>query len=348
LVVPWVVASLIAGCAPRVAPDQRGIDFGALLEPPAGRVLHGWGQISGYWTWDDPASARDLDDLDAYVKAASPLAPAMISFYLAPVESQVAGFLRKYKVFVESHPFFVTQIGFYFLDDFLQKQVASGEADTQMRILFEGLRDAGRPVLLRAGHEFNNHWSPYDPALYVKGFRRVADLARRVAPKTIATVWHAEPTGFADRNYLDWYPGDEYVDWWGLSLFYQEHMTDKRTVQFMNDAARHRKPVLIGECSPWFHGAESGTVRGPRGVEEAKGWYDKLFGFVRAYPHVKAVSVIVVDWTRWNPHFRQIPGGLPNVRFDSMPGLADFYGKLIGSEAFVHSEEASRLYGSPR
>ncbi len=317
----------------------------ALLEPPAGRVLHGWGQISGQWDWDDPHAAGDEADLDAYQHALGPdHAPAMISFYVAPVEKQVTGFLTKYPAFVAGHPWFIAQLALYFLDPELQRAVASGGADPQLRRLFLGLKQAGRPVLLRIGAEFNGHEAAYDPALYIPAFRRVARLAREIAPGLIATVWAAEPVGFADRNYRDWDPGNEHVDWWGLSLFFREHLSDARTEAFLAEAARRHKPVLIGESSPWFHGDAAAPVRGARTDAEAKGWYAAMFGFIAAHPQVKGISFIVVDWTRWNTFFPHVPGGFPDVRFASRPGLGGWFGAQIGGRRFVHAPEAARLF----
>src|SRR6185503_15987918 len=229
------------------------------------------------------------------------------------------------------HPWSIAQIGLYFLDPELQAAVASGAADPQLRRLFAGLHEAGRPVLLRIGHEFNGHDAAYDPTLYIPAFRRVAKLAREIAPGLIATVWAAEPAGFADRDFHDWDPGDQAVDWWGLSLFFQEHMSDPRTEAFMQDAARRHKPVLIGESSPWFHGDKSRPVRGANAEAEARNWYESLFAFIAAHPQVKAVSVIVVDWRRWNSFFSQVPGGFPDVRLAQWPALAPWYQEQMGA-----------------
>jgi len=336
---------VMAGCAVTGAPRSEKSTYGALFEPPAGRVLHGWGQISGYWNWDDPVAKDDARDLDDYDRAVGSDQPAIVSFYVAPVENQVTGFIKKYPAFVKARSIPVTQVGIYFMDAFLHKKVAMGEADDELRRIFRTLKESGVPVLLRVGYEFNSHWNPYDLKLYVTAYRRVTDLARAEAPGLVATVWHAEPEGFADRDFMEWYPGDEYVDWWGLSLFYPEHMTDTRTGTFMEAAARHRKPVLIGECSPWFRGEKPGTLRGPASLAEAKGWYDGLFRFIEKYPQVKGFNVIVVDWTRWNTKFSQIPGGLPDVRFDRWPGLDADYRILIGDKRFIHATEARVIYG---
>ncbi|MEK7474739.1 MAG: hypothetical protein AAB152_03800 [Candidatus Coatesbacteria bacterium] len=343
----FVLAVTLAGCAEGPLTGRSGPYRPPLLEPPFGRVLHGWGQLSSWWNQDDPAAVNDLTDLDTYISAVMPNQPALISFYLAPLENQVSAFLPKYAAFVKERPFFIAQIGLYFLDQPLQGQVASGEADAQLRRLFEGLKAAGRPVLLRIGHEFNQHEAPYDPKLYVQAFRRVATLAREVAPGLIATVWHAEPAGFADRDYHDWDPGDEYVDWWGLSLFFTEHMTATRTMDFLNDAAIRRKPALIAECSPWFHGDTAAPVRGPESLEEARSWYDALFKLTAAHPQIKGLSIIVVDWSRWNLKFSQIPGGLPDVRFDRWASLKEYYARTIADPRFIHSQEARRLYTAP-
>jgi len=342
-----VILSMVVSFSANAAQEMSPVDFGARLEPPAGRVIHGWGQISGFWNWDDPVAEKDVDDLDAYLKAVAPHQPAMISFYVAPVEEQVGRFLNKYRAFVKSRGFFIAQVGLYFMDEFLHRRVAEGEADGYLQELLRGLQDAGNPVLLRVGYEFNNHWTPYDPVLYGRAYKRVVDLIKQTKASNIATVWHAEPAGFPDRDYHDWYPGDDQVDWWGLSLFHQEHMSDPNTVAFLEEAYRRRKPVLLAECSPWFHGTESAPLRAPDSLEEASGWYQELFGITKRYPHVKVVSVIVVDWTRWNTKWSQIPGGLPNVRFELWPSLDNKYRSWIGEDRFIHVKEAVRLYGIP-
>lgn len=338
---PAILAAAWFGAGSALA---QGVGSHVLLEPPAGRVLDGWGQISGQWFWDDPAAAGDEADLDGYIKAVgADHAPAMISFYIAPVDKQVTGFLRKYPAFVEHHPFFIAQIGLYFLDKQLQEDVAAGVTDPQLRRLFGCIKAAGRPVLLRIGHEFNQHEEAYDTILYIPAFRRVAQLAHEIAPGLIATVWAAEPAGFADRNFMDWYPGDAFVDWWGLSLFFQEHMTSPLTKAFMAAAAAKHRPVLIGESSPWFHGDKARPVRGAASLTEAKSWYRAMFAFIAAHAQVKAVSFIVVDWQRWNPIFSHVPGGFPDARLTLWPELGPWFAKQIAASRFIHFAEAQDM-----
>lgn len=118
----------------------------------------------------------------------------------------------------------------------------------------------GVPVLLRWGHEMNGDWTfyGYQPTVYIQSFRRVADHVRKYTNAT-AMVW-APNIGVAypftvspgspsppptsgpdlalldtngngrvdqgDDPYLPYYPGDAYVDWVGLSLYYYPFTED--------------------------------------------------------------------------------------------------------------------------
>ena len=62
----------------------------------------------------------------------------------------------------------------------------------------------------------------------------------------VAWVWNTvNPLSF---NYLDWYPGDEYVDWWGINYFTSGQINAGDS--FLNDAKLRNKPVMICESCP--------------------------------------------------------------------------------------------------
>src|SRR5262249_1139329 len=109
----------------------------------------------------------------------------------------------------------------------------------------------GVPVIVRFGHEMNGPWYPWGqrPAEYVAAFRTLAEAAPRRAPGS-AMMWapsygggypfaegprRALPEGpdgllldtdgngvldSADDGYAPYYPGDDAVDWVGLTLYH--------------------------------------------------------------------------------------------------------------------------------
>jgi len=72
-------------------------------------------------------------------------------------------------------------------------------------------------ILLRFGCEMNLGYNGSDSEKYVESFRYVADRARGY--NNIAMVWSPGDMGALDRPFEMYYPGDEYVDWIGLSSY---------------------------------------------------------------------------------------------------------------------------------
>ncbi|KAI9323014.1 glycoside hydrolase superfamily [Zopfochytrium polystomum] len=111
----------------------------------------------------------------------------------------------------------------------------------------------GVPVLLRWGHEMNSDWTTYGnrPIAYIKSFRRMTTFVRKYTNLT-AMVWapnvgiqapfddttgtvhlpvsgpdfdaldtnHDGKIDYQDDPYTPYFPGADYVDWFGLSHYY--------------------------------------------------------------------------------------------------------------------------------
>lgn len=74
----------------------------------------------------------------------------------------------------------------------------------------------GIPIFLRFGGEMNGPWVAWHghPRAFVAAWRRLAVLVRRYAPN-VALVW--SPDVASQVGALDYYPGNAYVDWIGVS-----------------------------------------------------------------------------------------------------------------------------------
>ena len=93
-----------------------------------------------------------------------------------------------------------------------------------------------RPVYLRIGYEFDGPWNCYNQELYKQAFRYIKERIDHYKADNIATVWQSATWPDDDgrsqdgvkawmisadpKKHLDgWYPGDDVVDWIGLSYF---------------------------------------------------------------------------------------------------------------------------------
>lgn len=124
---------------------------------------------------------------------------------------------------------------------------AKGVYQSSIKRLGEFIANSGRTVYLRIGYEFDGSWNAYDPDEYVLAFRKIVDTLHEMGVTNFQTVWQSSGNGTA-QHLLQWYPGDDYVDWMGYSYF-----TGSGTVigkGILQLAREHGKPVFIAESTP--------------------------------------------------------------------------------------------------
>ena len=313
--------------------------YEAKLEPPAGRVVHGWGQFSSEWDKDARDGAGDAADLAAYERAVKPNLPAMLSFYTSLDASLMQQFVERYNQIVAQRGFFVAEIGLNFQD--FQKDASQGMRDPEVVMMLDTVREARNPVLLRIGYEFNNPGSLYDPSLYIQTFRGVVERIREGHSDNLATVWNTTAAGFDSENFMRWYPGDDVVDWWGIDLFDLKDFDRPQLAEFLEKARSHRKPVVICEATPVFRSSTSGHVRGPKSDAEAAAWFQRLVDLINAHQEIQAVSLISVDWRRLHAI---LPGsGWPDARINSWPKAVAIWKKALAEKRFINASEAEAV-----
>ncbi len=134
-------------------------------------------------------------------------------------------------------------------------------ADVRDDDYLEGWADdaarAGLPIFLRFGGEMNGAWTSWgrDPAAYRRAFRLVHDVMARRAPN-VAMVW--APNAVPTENLDAYFPGDDVVDWVGISLYvvrfyderpgdpaWQDHPLNLIAPIYQKYAARH--PLCLVE-----------------------------------------------------------------------------------------------------
>ncbi|WP_369130684.1 glycoside hydrolase family 26 protein [Modestobacter roseus] len=99
---------------------------------------------------------------------------------------------------------------------------ARGEYDEYFQTLAEGLVDAGQEdAILRIGWEFNLPswvWSSEDEDTWVAYWRRIVDVMRSVDGEQFRFDWNVN-NGPSRIDAVDYYPGDEYVDYVGVDAY---------------------------------------------------------------------------------------------------------------------------------
>ena len=226
------------------------------------------------------------------------------------------------------------------------------EVTDRLAETLNGYNASGVPVIVRFAHEMNGSWYEWgqQPAEYKAAFRRVAESIHRGAPGS-ATMWapnygggypfiggqHQAPAGSpealeldtdhdgavtgADDPYGPYYPGDDAVDWVGMSLYHWgntypwganvvpeagkfiQQLTgtyngaggdDSAVPDFYAEyGAARGKPVAIPETAALVVEGGGGAAE----LEIKRAWWGQLFDprVQKDYPELK-----MINWFEWN------------------------------------------------
>ena len=232
--------------------------------------------------------------------------------------------------------------------------IGRGEHDDKIQRLARFCKDIDKPVYLRIGYEFDGAWNRgyENTGAYIAAFRRIVDGLRRVGANKVAFVWQASASPMDDvidaghERIEDWYPGDDYVDWMGLSWFLradespQQAITQRQLADEVLALARARdKPVMIAESAPQGYDLEqltranssplrdgpAGQSRQQRSADEIwQEWFVPFFDYIDFNRDViRAVAYINADWdsqSMWRAPYAQ--GYWGDSRIQANPSIS--------------------------
>lgn len=221
----------------------------------------------------------------------------------------------------------VLQIGLYMVGA-LEDTVA-GVYDDNIDQLGTWISKIQVPVYLRVGYEFDYLANGYEPELYIKAYQHVVDRLRKQRVRNVVFVWHSYGFPRDDDDISAWYPGDNYVDWVALSVFYNYNFP-----QYDQMAERLKtfgKPLMVAESSPSGVGVH-------RGVESWEAWYQLYFDFLKRH-NIKAFSYINSHWDDM-PMFASLKWGDGRVQMN--PEVRARFRQEISDPRYLKSD--SKLF----
>lgn len=156
------------------------------------------------------------------------------------------------------------QLGLWLNGTIGTRAIVSGALDSNIKILFEYLvmETPATVTYLRVGYEFDNPAFGYNSQeSYKMAFRymvKYCELSFYQCRSKVKFVWHSWAAGLSNGKLLaDYYPGDDYVDWIGISVFSQVYQAYEKVgnmstiADVLSFAVLHDKPTMIGESTPF-------------------------------------------------------------------------------------------------
>ncbi len=173
--------------------------------------------------------------------------------------------------------------------------------------VLDRLASYNKPMFIRFANEMNVSSLGDDPTRYVDVFRRVADMIHQYP--NFAVVWSPNDLGALNRPFHYYYPGDQYVDWIGISSYGKRYFqgnlntADKDAAYFMTgdyawatnaikpivkfmEENNIKKPIMLSEC-----GVSTNTIHGTDMTDWATPRLRNLYWYIiMKYPQVKLIN----------------------------------------------------------
>ncbi|NPB09644.1 MAG: beta-mannanase, partial [Thermodesulfobacteria bacterium] len=186
-------------------------------------------------------------------------------------------------------------------------RIARGEHDALLREVAEAVRDFGELTVVTFGVEMNGDWFPWSgvfqggaqegPENFRRAFRHVVEVFREAGAANVLWLFQVNHESHPDESWnapANYYPGDDYVDIVGFSL-YGKQFVDEPWMSF-GELMERAYPVVsrIAPEKPLIL-AEWGVGEWPDGDKAA--WYEEALALLKdRYPLIRAAIVYHDRW----------------------------------------------------
>jgi hypothetical protein len=145
------------------------------------------------------------------------------------------------------------------------KKILDGKHDAYVSSWARAAAAWGKPFFLRFAHEMNGDWTTWSPGVglntardFVSVWRRVHSIFRQEGATNVRWVWAPVAHSEEHTPYRYVYPGDAYVNWFGISGYNWGNTREwsrwqsfseifRKSYKTMADMAR--KPIMIPEMA---------------------------------------------------------------------------------------------------
>jgi Glycosyl hydrolase family 26 len=178
------------------------------------------------------------------------------------------------------------------------RTIVDGDHDAYIRQWTGDVAAWGHPIYVRLMYEMNGSWSSWSArvngnsaTLFVAAWRHIVDLARDEGATNVRWLWSPNVTDERYTPYAEVYPGDDYVDWVGLTGYNwgDDSLYDVFSESYDEARAVTSRPMMI---------VETGTDERPGKPE----WIRKGFAeLLSELPEIRALvwyngSATGKDW----------------------------------------------------
>ncbi len=233
---------------------------------------------------------------------------------------------------------------------YTMQKFIDGNFDNDLKLWAKEAKNTKIPLLVEFGTEVNGDWFPWNAEYngrntkneygannlydgmerFRDAYRHIIDICNNEGAINITWFFHIDIYSNPEtswNNMKGYYPGDDYIDWIGISVYGKQEPNDdwNEFQNILNDGwnevksiSATGKPIAILEWGV----VDNEAHQKPQWITNALNSVKENGNF---YPEIKAVSY-------WNENF-----GTTLLRIDSSPEALNAYKQSISNEIFISS-----------
>jgi hypothetical protein len=219
----------------------------------------------------------------------------------------------------------VLAIHFSLPDKKTVREIVAGDRDENIRKIGKAFKEWGHPLFVAIGPEFDHrdNRQKFTAKEFVAIFRRVHRIWDEMGVTNVAYVWHSCLENLGEGTWA-FYPGDKYVDWFGVSLYWPNQY--KEAPDFAGAARTRKKPLIVMESSP---------IQGKTATFED--WHG---------PHLRACAALgakVVCYNNFRDH-QLLGNDFKNSAFDRLsPRIVKAWSEEMKRPCYLHTGQLYNL-----
>jgi hypothetical protein len=222
------------------------------------------------------------------------------------------------------------------------KAILAGKFDADLRRWADGAKRFGTPLLVEWGTECNGQWFAWNgkwnsdpgkhngPKRFIQVFRHMVKLMRAEGADNLTWVFHPDAHDDPEEKwnrFENYYPGDDVVDWVGLSAYGPQKPTDTEGAVFRESVDPcYKRLVRMAPSKPIFvleFGCTAGSGYGPPDQWAAQALDDILGG---RWPKI-------VGFSWWNERWKndENPAHNTTMKVEDTPALGKMFREKLKS-----------------
>jgi len=246
-------------------------------------------------------------------------------------------------------------------DRFTMQRIINGDFDSDLRAWARAAKADNIPLMLDFAMEMNGFWFPWSglyagagtkdgygdsnypdgPERYRDAYRHIIDIFRAEGAKNITWFFHPDIQRLPDVEWNSpkyYYPGDDYIDWIGLSIYgaqfdeedwreFRDNLTyrgedgsGKTQAELIQEITHANKPIAILETG----------VTDFRDDGSKAAWFEKAFATIKNNPYLEFKA-----FSYWHENWSNSYGSRTTLKIDSSSASQRAFRRLIQDDTFI-------------